>query len=119
MWRHRLQGVVLEVEDGEAGQLGQPLHLDGGHPVVGDEDGLELGAAVEAVGDGRELVDGEDDLPEVGAGGEVVGEAGETVVGEVQELEQAAGQEGGRLQGGGGWGKQMGYSVGLALCRYI
>ena len=112
MWRHRLQGVVLEVEDGEAGQLGQPLHLDGGHPVVGDEDGLELGAAVEAVGDGRELVDGEDDLPEVGAGGEVVGQAGETVVGEVEELEQAAGKEGGRLQEGG-W--DWDYSLGLAL----
>ena len=58
--------------------------------VVPDEDGLELGAAVETLGDGGEPVHAEDDLPEVLQVTQVGRQRAQAVGAEVQELEKRA-----------------------------
>ena len=58
--------------------------------VVPDKDGLELGAAVETLGDGGEPVHAQDDLPQVLQVAQVGRQRAQAVTAEVQELDQGA-----------------------------
>ena len=58
--------------------------------VVPDEDGLDLGAAVETLRDGGEPVHAEDDLPEVLQVTQAGRQRAQAVTAEVQELEKRA-----------------------------
>ncbi len=54
--------------------------------IVGDENGLQLGAGSEAGRDGGQLIQGETDLPQVGELPHLGWQAGQPVVAQLQEL---------------------------------
>ncbi len=55
--------------------------------IVGDENGLQLGAGSEAGGNGGQLIQGETDLTQVGELPHLGWQAGQPVVAQLQELQ--------------------------------